>query len=252
MKTLQSIFEDVNSPIVSTEQVKVDWTNNCGKLFDWAKDNLDNYKEDIRKKVEQAMRDFYEANPRKRNIGYSSCATIEYRIPLDSMPIVDKLYRLYNEIGMGHWWYSKSYTKRLGSIECYSSLTSKFGIDDAKYEFRTNLERKPSNLQEYGNGYNNLSGEVITSFREKLLACITGANVEVREVQRSGFCLKQRDCGGLLITLTPIFAPGKLHKLYKEVLNNLDLQGYAKSMKATSDAIAAYYDSKRSGGYTGD
>lgn len=252
MKSLQSIFEAIGNRIISTNKIKVTWTDNFKGLYDWAQDHIEDYTPDLRKLLEAKLQQFYTNNPKKRNVSYSMCTLLEMRIPNDSSPLVEKLYKLYDDIGMNYWWFCKRNKERLGYLECSAALTSKNQLDDIKFNETVRLESLPQKFEEDGNGYNHLTGKTITTYREKLLECITDTVVEVSEIDRVIAYTKYPCQGGLKVVITPIFSNSKLNKLYKEIASDETLAKYADIMKSTSDGIAAYYASKGPGDYTGD
>lgn len=256
MKTIYQILtEDKQEPIeIDRFNVKMDWSKKWKGVIDWTNKHLDDWNEDMTNILNEYVAQFYTDNPRKRNCGPCEVSTNIFLslAPQDSsLDAYNKLKLEYERIGIDT--HQMTFDNREISHVIVNGQSSErtAATDPSKIKTKTYSAKARYDDQEYGNMI--VSGDVIATYREKILACIKNTEVIVKK-QLGGNGIFGKGIGKIIVTIVPVYDKSKLNKLYDEISNNPELQKYAKHLESTSRTISAYYDEKRANRdhYTGD
>ena len=252
MKTLYNFILEARGSFISQDNVlekgiRIDYSDGFGKLLAEA-DKFD-YESKLKENAAEMAKKWYEKNPRKRT--YNGKVTLHVCATKDRNKIGSKTYAevldICKDAGMSWPW---SDTKH-GLIYARAEMACdhKTKIDSAKIRSYIHPEYGAKLEEEYGNGYNNLPGEISTEWRERVFSCVDSCDL-VEDVWMDN------DFQEMDITWTyiPKFNESKLKKVLKELQSDPELAKYADRLDSTRQGIQAYYDEKRANGdyYTGD
>lgn len=210
----------------------------------------------VKEKIVDEIGKWYEDAKNRRNVVVNTAIDVRfYLIDKDNkllMNIIDELKRIgvYGEPGefnsIGSW--------GLGGVNCgacnikFSVPTYKqFKEGNYKYDVVNNVSSPYFKTTSYGNGYNGLSKEDITSLRQKLYDCMNGTKYEVKE-----FPGKRNRILSFIVALTAQYDKRKLKEFLSYLQNDKRLQNFATRHEQVSRGIDAYYASKNPGDYVGD
>lgn len=251
MKTFnESIFASKPLPVVMEKAINVDWSKGTESVKNEVLKAIQSDVEDAMKnEIEQKIKQFYIDNPRKFKYSYS--INSEYSIymkPFKEFKKYQELESLYDSIGMRGAFDSR---ERVYFCNISANIADKKEVDNIKF-----IDKKRDNAisddVRYGNGYNNLPANIITEYREELLKLFNKkAEVKVTKFERKHKSSYEADVD-YYVVIRPVIDESKIKKLEEKILNNDELMGYRDRLTGTRDAISRYYDSKKSGDYTGD
>lgn len=248
MKNISQYINESQVQEIDKKHISISWEK-CGKKIaaQW-KSIPDELKEKMEEDVFVDVNNFYSKTPRKRNVSSMCSAQVTLQLN-DESPLVKKLINLYGKVGLDHW--MLSFPLRIASIELWGTSYSR-GTEKEKIAWKEHFYNswRPRD-KEAGNGYNGISGELITEYREKFLDCINGADVILSKDKIKNFKIPAM-VPRYNITYVATYDKSKINKLIEDIMNNEDMQKYIRSLDATGKAIDKYYSSKRSGEYTGD
>lgn len=250
MKTLSSILNEVANnwlePKLDETVVRVGWDDDMIHVAEWAKKNEHTYIDMCMSILDKMADEFIAANPRK---AFKKSCNIEFVMKLDTSSdrsLLD-IYRELDKLGADSWMRRLNY-KSINRIDItYKKHHGKVDTDIKKHFSPLR------NTQEFGNGYNDLPGELITELREKVLDCFKATNIFVR-FNPSVRSFPQGDAMIFQVILTPIVDVPALRRLSITIAQNKTWDGYRARLQAAHDGIRSYYDEKRRSGdnYTGD
>lgn len=251
MKTLYEFILESRGEIleekVLNKGLKIDYADGFGKLLNEA--NKFDYETKLKDDLTEMAKKWYEENPRKR--AYSGKVTLDVIATKDRTKIASKTYAevldICKDAGMSWPW--KDTEHSLIDAQATMSCDHKTKIGNAKFHPYISTSFGAKLKEEYGNGYNNLPGELSTEWRERVFECVDSC-----DLVETGW--KSDDHREMRITWTyvPKFNESKLKKVLKELQNDQELAKYADRLETTGRGIRAYYDEKSANGdhYTGD
>ena len=251
MKTFNESFLTSKSlPVILEKTINVDWTKGTDAVRNEVLKNIQSEIEDMmRKEIDDKIRQFYIDNPRKFNYSYSTKS--EYSIsmrPFDESKKYQQLVSLYDSIGMGRAFDSRN---DVNTCMITASTTNKKEVDNIKF-VTSRKDKSITDDVEYGNGYNNLDADVITEYRKELFSVFAKkADVKVTKCERAHKFSYEANTD-YIITICPVIDESKIKKLEEKILSNDELMEYRDKLTNTRDGILQYYNSKKSGDYTGD
>lgn len=248
MKSISQYINESQVQEIDKKHISITWEDYCKKIAkQWS-----SFPQELREKMEDDVfsdvSNFYSKTPRKRNVSSMCSAQVTLQLNDDSAP-VKKLISLYKKVGLDHW--MLGFPLRIVNIELWGTSYSR-GTEKEKIVWKDHFSNywRPRG-KEAGNGYNGVSGELITEYREKFLDCINGADVILSKDKIKNFKIPAM-VPRYNITYVATYDKSKVNKLIEDIMNNEDMQKYIRSLDATGKAIDKYYSSKRSGEYTGD
>lgn len=246
----ESFLTSRRLPVILEKTVNVDWTKGTDAVRNDVLKNIQSEIEDMmRKEIDGKVRQFYIDNPRKFKYSYSIKSEYSiYMDPFNESKKYQQLVSLYDSIGMGDAFSSR---EDVNTCRVATSTTNKKEVDNIK--FVTSRTDKPiSDESKYGNGYNHLPASIVTEYRKELFG-VFAKKVDVRVTKYERVHRSLYDANvDYIIVIRPVIDESKIKKLEEKILNNSELMEYRDSLTNTRDAISRYYDSKRSGDYTGD
>ena len=251
MKTFnESFLTSKRLPVILEKTINVDWTKGTDAVRNEVLKNIQSEIEDMmRKEIDDKIRQFYIDNPRKFNYSYSTKS--EYSIsmkPFDESKKYQQLVSLYDSIGMGRAFDSRD---DVNTCMITASTKNKKEVDNIKY-VTSKKDKSITDNVEYGNGYNNLDADVITEYRKELFSVFAKkADVKVTKCERTHKFSYDADTD-YIINIYPVIDESKIKKLEEKILSNDELMEYRDKLTNTRDGILQYYNSKKSGDYTGD
>ena len=253
MKTFnESIFASKPLPVVMEKTVNVDWSKGTESVKSEVLKAIQSDVEDAMKnEIEQKIKQFYIDNPRKFKYSYSIQSEYSiYMKPFKESKKYQELESLYNSIGMSGAFDSR---ERVYFCTISADTANKKDVDNIKFVDKRREDAISDDVR-YGNGYNNLPAKIITEYRGELLKLFSKkAEVRVTKFDREK---KYKSPYGAnidyYVVIRPVIDESKIKKLEEMILNNEELMSYRDSLRAMSRGISNYYDSKRSGDYTGD
>lgn len=251
MKTFnESFLTSKRLPVILEKTINVDWTKGTDAVRNEVLKNIQSEIEDMmRKEIDDKIRQFYIDNPRKFNYSYSTKS--EYSIsmrPFDESKKYQQLVSLYDSIGMGRAFDSRN---DVNTCMITASTTNKKEVDNIKF-VTSRKDKSITDNVEYGNGYNNLDADVITEYRKELFSVFAKkADVKVTKYERAHKFSYEANTD-YIITICPVIDESKIKKLEEKILSNDELMEYRDKLTNTRDGILQYYNSKKSGDYTGD
>lgn len=252
MKDLvQYIVEAFKEEEIDKRTVNVSWEK-CGKIISKQWKNIPSGLMDYMKEIiAEDINNFYDKVPRKRSV-ISACEFNVYLKMFDNAPAcVNKLRKLYNTIGMSNWMLDFEHGNHFAHGELVGESTTRGTKDLNSIKWKDFSICYYHEKKEDTNGYNHLSGDIITEYREKFLNCISDTEIIIeRGFNRNSKINAQIPV--IKITYNAIFDKSKVNKLIDEILNNDDFKKYGDSLSNVMKGIDKYYSSKRSGEYTGD
>ena len=251
MKTFnESFLTSKRLPVILEKTINVDWTKGTDAVRNEVLKNIQSEIEDMmRKEIDDKIRQFYIDNPRKFNYSYSTKS--EYSIsmrPFDESKKYQQLVSLYDSIGMGRAFDSRD---DVNTCMITASTKNKKEVDNIKFA-TSKKDKSITDNVEYGNGYNNLDADVITEYRKELFSVFAKkADVKVTKCERTHKFSYDADTD-YIINIYPVIDESKIKKLEEKILSNDELMEYRDKLTNTRDGILQYYNSKKSGDYTGD
>lgn len=251
MKTFnESFLTSRRLPVILEKTVNVDWTKGTDAVRNDVLKNIQSEIEDMMKKdIDGKVRQFYIDNPRK--FKYSYMIKSEYSIymaPFNESKKYQQLVSLYDSIGMVN---AFSNREDVNICRIAASTTNKKEVDNIKF-VTSRIETPISDESKYGNGYNRLPASIINEYRKELFS-VFAKKVDVKVTKYERVHKQPYEANtDYIIIIRPIIDESKIKKLEEKILNNSELMEYRNLLNNTRDAISRYYDSKKSGDYTGD
>jgi uncharacterized metal-binding protein len=251
MKTFnESIFASRPLQVVMEKTVNVDWSKGTESVKREVLKAIQSDVEDAMKnEIEQKIKQFYIDNPRKFKYSYSISSEYSiYMKPFKESKKYQELESLYKSIGM-----SGAFDSRESVYFCNISAdtANKKDVDNIKF-VDTRREDVISDDVRYGNGYNSLPAKIINEYRGELLKLFSKkAEVRVTKFEKKHKASHEANVD-YYVVIRPVIDESKIKKLEDMILGNEELMIYRDSLRAASRDISNYYDSKRSGDYTGD
>lgn len=233
---------------IERKHISISWED-CGKKIakQWSSIPAD-LKDKMEEEVFSDVSNFYSKTPHKRNV--SSMCSVQVSMELDdNSAIVKKLLNLYRKVGLNNW--ILNFPSRVASGELWGTSYTR-GTQRDKIAWKEHFYNSwRSRGKEAGNGYNGISGELVTEYREKFLDCINGADVVWSKDKYKNLKIPAM-VPRYNVTYIATYDKSKVNKLIEDIMNNEEMQQYIHSLDSTGKAIDKYYSSKRSGEYTGD
>lgn len=251
MKTFnESIFASKSLPVVMEKTVNVDWSKGTESVKSEVLKAIQSDVEDAMKnEIEQKIKQFYIDNPRKFKYSYSIKSEYSiYMKPFEESKKYQELESLYKSIGMNDAFGSR---ERVYICHISADTANKKEIDNIKFVDKRREDAISDDVR-YGNGYNSLPAKIITEYRGELLKLFSKkAEVRVTKFEKKHKSSYEANVD-YYVVIRPVIDESKIKKLEEMILGNEELMRYRDSLRAMSRGISNYYDSKRSGDYTGD
>lgn len=237
------INENTQWEILDKKNVKINWSKDLKDIFVYGKKESSNLVKMIKEKIQNSLKEYYKEYPRKFNAQKYGTVTVKVCVDMNDKD-VNKLYELYESIGMIGAIHNLN--KTIAVYNIIGNTKNKSQVEDIdKINWEKSRKREPSigDINLPGNGYNNLPGEIITEYRNKLIDIIDSSDVIIRMYEPTNNCE---------MCIVPVFKNSDVKKLIKSIEENEELMLYKEKLDNTSKAISDYYSSKKPGEYTGD
>lgn len=246
MKSIKQIFE-VAKVSQEREVVKnVDWTNNVEKVVKMGFDKVDALQNELKQMFIDDARKFYAANPRARRYDGNVSIYVKYSyVPADGEDDLYKKLKVLMDDLSCKWFNFCDSNKDIGYIRGSVQLSSKKELDDpSKIKVKIYTDKNDDRKYNEANFHQGLPSKTTTEIREKLLACIDGAEIVINRKYLNRVTS---------ITYHPIYNVSKVKKLIKELESNPEFIEYIEYRKESDKGLLRYYDElgKRNG-YSGD
>lgn len=243
MKAFTDIINESSQDTIE-KTISVKWTADLRGVIKALNDEADKYAESLEDRVFLDIQNWYKNTPRKQKTKLSGCISTQTAVDLND-PVIKKLYNLFQEIGMGLAleWFGKRHFGNSYSVtgdswyRDYKDQKDKINWDSKSFN---NDEEKELRLP--GNGYNNLSGDIISTWRDKLCDAISKTKIIIRNP----------DSSNITIVAYPVWDKNKIKKIYDEVLADESLMKFRDGLQRTGKSISKYYEESPRGTQFGD
>lgn len=243
MKTFTDIINESSQDTIE-KTISVKWTTDLRSVIKALNDEADKYAESLEDRVFLDIQNWYKNTPRKQKTKLSGHISTGTAVDLND-PIIKKLYDLFQEIGMGLAleWFGKRHFGNSYSVTGDSWYRDyKDQKDKIKWDSKSFNNDEEKELKLPDNGYNNLSGDIIATWRDKLCDAISKTKIIIRNP----------DSSNITIVAYPVWDKNKIKKIYDEVLADESLMNFRDRLQKTGKSINKYYSELPKGTYFGD
>lgn len=243
MKTFTDIINESSQDTIE-KTISVKWTADLRNVIKALNDEADKYAESLEDRVFLDIQNWYKNTPRKQKTKLSGHISTGTAVDLND-PVIKKLYDLFQEIGMGLAleWFGKRHFGNSYSVTGDSWYRDyKDQKDKIKWDSKSFNNDEEKELKLPDNGYNNLSGDIIATWRDKLCDAISKTKIIIRNP----------DSSNITIVAYPVWDKNKIKKIYDEVLADESLMNFRDGLQKTGKSINKYYSELPKGTYFGD
>lgn len=243
MKTFTDIINESSQDTIE-KTISVKWTADLRSVIKALNDEADKYAESLEDRVFLDIQNWYKNTPRKQKTKLSGHISTGTAVDLNDS-VIKKLYDLFQEIGMGLAleWFGKRHFGNSYSVTGDSWYRDyKDQKDKIKWDSKSFNNDEEKELKLPDNGYNNLSGDIIATWRDKLCDAISKTKIIIRNP----------DSSNITIVAYPVWDKNKIKKIYDEVLADESLMNFRDGLQKTGKSINKYYSELPKGTYFGD
>lgn len=212
---------------IETKEVSVSWEYNLKYIFELGKEELLKLIDNLKENISNEIKNIYNSNPHKSNVKLIGNITVGTNIGEPSNDL-EKLIQLYDEIGMH------------GAIDWFNNdfiINTITGVAKSK---RSNIIYTENSRQQYpktgkipGNGYNDLPGDLISLYKDKLLKLIYKTKITI---------IHNKERRLYQVIINPLFKDNDIKKLYHDMNSDVQLTRYKNLLNSTNKELFKEYN----------